>query len=178
MCLLSVLYCNDQFSKLWDGPKDDRKSIKLKVEFTYSDATKSNTEANARRTQPTTTGSITQPSVSENVENVRNRLSTATSGDRPAGEDANSNTPISATNSEAIFTELQTLRKKYDAVVEYTVHLTAERDGIVSQLDTAQRELTKEKAKKRSDNTSNTTNANSKGDKSSDKKMTDKVRCF
>lgn len=42
-------------------------------------------------------------------------------------------------SSEAIFSELQTLRKKYDAVVEYTVQLTAERDTIVSQLEDAKR---------------------------------------
>jgi hypothetical protein len=34
-------------------------------------------------------------------------------------------------NPESIFGELQNLRKKYDAVVEYTVNLTAERDLMV-----------------------------------------------
>ena len=46
--------------------------------------------------------------------------------------------------------ELQSLRKKYDAVVDYTVRLTVERDNIIAQLDSAQRELVKEKAKRKS----------------------------
>lgn len=48
-------------------------------------------------------------------------------------------TPAANNSSDAIFSELQTLRKKYDAVVEYTVQLTAERDTIVSQLEDAKR---------------------------------------
>jgi hypothetical protein len=54
---------------------------------------------------------------------------------------------------ESIFTELQSLRKKYDAVVEYTVHLTAERDYHFSQLEELKREIAREKAKKKSMNT-------------------------
>lgn len=45
--------------------------------------------------------------------------------------------------------ELEALRKKYDAVVEYTVHLTAERDTIVAQLEEAQKDLSREVAKRR-----------------------------
>lgn len=81
------------------------------------------------------------------------------------------NSDENANNPEALFNELQTLRKKYDAVVEYTVHLTAERDAIVSQLESSQRELTKEKSKKRSDGPG----SNSKGDRA-DKKSSEKVR--
>jgi regulator of replication initiation timing len=36
---------------------------------------------------------------------------------------------------ESILSELQILRQKYDAVVDYTVHLTAERDSLVKQLE-------------------------------------------
>lgn len=152
-----------QFSKLWDGPKDDKKSVKLKVEFTYpttsssAAAASSNEAANTRRA----------PTVSENVEAVRSRLTNDTPTSR--GED-----PVSATSPEAIFGELQGLRKKYDAVVEYTVHLTAERDAIVSQLETSQRELTKEKAKKRGDSVGGASGSG-KGDKSGDKKVVEKV---
>lgn len=46
--------------------------------------------------------------------------------------------------------EYEQLKKKYDAVVEYTVHLTAERDAIVAQLEEAQRDLSREITKRRS----------------------------
>ena len=44
------------------------------------------------------------------------------------------------------------VKRKYDSIVEYTVHLTAERDTVVSQLDEAQKELNREKQKKKIDN--------------------------
>jgi len=78
---------------------------------------------------------------------------------------------VIAANPDSIFSELQALRKKYDAVVEYTVHLTAERDAIVSQLESAQRELNREKTKKKTDGSA----VMSGKDKSSDKKGTEKV---
>lgn len=126
---------SDEFSKLWEGSKDDRKNIKLKVDFKYPDATAASTPSSGKST--------TMPPVSENV---RSKLSV----DNP------SNTPsANGTGDESSMgnnlAELQALRKKYDAVVEYTVHLTAERDAIVSQLDTSQRELAKEKNGKRKD---------------------------
>ena len=78
---------------------------------------------------------------------------------------------VIAANPDSIFSELQALRKKYDAVVEYTVHLTAERDAIVSQLESSQRELNREKTKKKTDGSA----VMSGKDKSSDKKGTEKV---
>jgi hypothetical protein len=107
-------------------------------------------------------------SVSENVENVRNRLAASADANSSA---ARSSAGDNATSPEAMFAELQALRKKYDAVVEYTVHLTAERDAIVTQLDLSQRELTKEKSKKKGD----TAGGNSKTDKDADKKVIEKV---
>lgn len=77
--------------------------------------------------------------ISENTEKFRDRLA------RDATED-NAPTPSSP---EVMLTELQNLRKKYDAVVEYTVHLTAERDSIVAQLEDLQRELNKERSKRK-----------------------------
>jgi len=47
----------------------------------------------------------------------------------------------SNSNSNSGYNELVALRKKFDAVVEYTVHLTAERDTIMSQLEDVQKEL-------------------------------------
>jgi hypothetical protein len=60
--------------------------------------------------------------------------------------DGSSDAPVS---SDAMLAELLSLRKKYDAVVEYTVHLTAERDTIVAQLEEVQREYAKEKSRKK-----------------------------
>jgi hypothetical protein len=142
------------------------------VEFTYSDVTKSNTEANSGAASRTARAA--QPTVSENVESVRSRLTAANDASSRAADDGASGSGISATSPDAIFSELQTLRKKYDAVVEYTVHLTAERDAIVTQLDTAQRELTKEKSKKRNDSTGGV-GAGGKNDKGADKKIVEKV---
>lgn len=163
-----------QFSKLWDGPKDDKKSVKLKVEFTYpATSSASSAAAGSGMNSEPSSASRRAPTVSENVEAVRSRLTNDTPFTR-AGDDATA----SATSPEAIFGELQGLRKKYDAVVEYTVHLTAERDAIVAQLETSQRELTKEKAKKRGDSMGGGGGASAgKGDKNGEKKVVEKVSC-
>jgi predicted nuclease with TOPRIM domain len=42
---------------------------------------------------------------------------------------------------EACWAELQELKKKYDQVREYTVHLTAERDSVLSKLERLQKEM-------------------------------------
>jgi hypothetical protein len=72
---------------------------------------------------------------------------------------------------QSIFAELQALRKKYDAVVAYTVHLTAERDYQFTQLEEIKKELGREKAKSKlngaqeakRDLNSSSTNSNSSG---------------
>ncbi len=142
-----------QFTKIWEGPKDDRKNIKLKVEFKYPEVVPVRSAA------------------AENVDGVRNRLSR-----NEASNNASSGNVLSAPSNspEVIFTELQNLRKKYDAVVEYTVHLTAERDAIVSQLETSQRELVKEKSKKKT----NVATADGDNSRLGDKKSADKVNEF
>jgi hypothetical protein len=112
---------------LWDNNKDDKKNIRLKVEFKYQKNVKNPVPAKSSAT------------ISENAEKFRERLV------REATED-NAPTPSSP---EVMLTELQNLRKKYDAVVEYTVHLTAERDSIVTQLEDLQRELNKERSKRK-----------------------------
>lgn len=52
---------------------------------------------------------------------------------------------------EVVTSELH-LRKKYDAVVEYTVHLTAERDTLINELERVQTELKEEKSKRKDNN--------------------------
>lgn len=129
----------DELSKLWEGPnKDDKRNIKLKVEFIYPDQV-------AAATRGPSVGNKIPASVSENVDTVRNRLARNT---------AEADSVTASGNPALISMELQNLRKKYDAVVEYTVHLTAERDSIVSQLEAAQKELTnRDKQRKKVDGT-------------------------
>ena len=109
-------------SKLWNGSQEG-KSIKLKVEFKYSvSSSPSRLPQNAE----------------EHLKIVRETLARSQS-------EMNS----SASSPEMMLAELQNWRKKYDGVVEYTVQLTVERDALLQQLEAAQKELTKEKSKKK-----------------------------
>lgn len=111
----------EEMTKLWDGPKDDKKSsVKLKVEFKY-------------------------PSQAPRATSSRQSTGAAESKASSARGEESGSAP------EVMVSELQAMRKKYDAVVEYTVHLTSERDSIVAQLESLQRELNKERAKKKGD---------------------------
>ncbi len=117
-----------QLSKLWEKGDEEKKSNKLKVEFTCVPEVIAN--------PPTKSVTIATPP--ENLENLKSNLQRK--GKEPE---------VSSSSPEVMVTELQNLRKKYDSVVEYTVNLTTERDNIVAQLETAQRELAKEKSKKK-----------------------------
>jgi vesicle-associated membrane protein-associated protein A len=119
----------DELSRLWDAPRDDKINIKLKVEFKYPENLGSHNSHRA-----SISGSA---SISENIEAVRNKIIS------PKNDSTQASAP------EVILSELTALRKKYDALVEYTVTLTTERDTIVNQLDTLQRELNKEKSRKK-----------------------------
>lgn len=55
----------------------------------------------------------------------------------------------SSSTPEQLYLELQNLRRKYDTVVDYTVHLTAERDAQTAQIEEMQRVLSREKTRKR-----------------------------
>lgn len=140
----------EEFTKIWDGPKDDRKNIKLKVDFKFPEA------SNSTSATPAASSTIVSGGVASESNDLRARLSAEANASAPATrssrEDTNagSSSPFVTHSPDILFTELQSLRKKYDAVVEYTVHLTAERDAIVQQLETSQRELLKEKSKKKS----------------------------
>jgi hypothetical protein len=126
----------DELSKLWDGPnKDDKRNVKLKVEFVYPN------QIPVAVRVPSVASKIS-PSVSENVDNVRSRLARNT---------AEVDSVTASGNPDLILMELQNLRKKYDAVVEYTVHLTAERDSFVGQLESAQKELSNRDKRKKAD---------------------------
>lgn len=108
---------------MWDAnAKDDKKNIKLKVEFQLS------TSAQGAPKVAEKGGS------QENAETVRRQFERM---------------PSEYVSGDNVKSEYETLKKKYDAVVEYTVHLTAERDNIVAQLEEAQRDLSREITKRR-----------------------------
>ena len=96
----------------------------MKVEFQYAD------KDNSIQKDPST-GESTPQRNQQGAESLRSVLSrpSSSSDDDYAGNSGNSSK------------ELEALKKKYDAVVEYTVHLTAERDTILAQLEVAQRQL-------------------------------------
>lgn len=139
----------DELQRIWESNgKEEKKNNKLKVEFHYPD----NESAEASSVHNDI------PSISQNIDNVRSRLTkVATSPKKQMDENPGS--------PEAIFAELQALRKKYDAVVEYTVHLTAERDYHLAQLEDLRKEYSKEKSKKK------LADAPKKYDKSNEKKI-------
>lgn len=56
---------------------------------------------------------------------------------------------LNGASNETLLAELNALKKKYDAVVEYTVHLTAERDTILAQLEEMQKAYNREKQPKK-----------------------------
>mmetsp|Transcript_13407 Transcript_13407/g.18365 ORF Transcript_13407/g.18365 Transcript_13407/m.18365 type:complete len:306 (+) Transcript_13407:51-968(+) len=151
----------DEFAKVWEGAADVRKNIKLKVEFNYRNISENDSLL---------------PSAST-VRKAIARAPESTTAVPTSNEDtskANLNSSNKINNPEVILSELQTLRKKYDAVVEYTVHLTTERDSIFAQLESAQRELIKEKAKKKSSASSSSTSDSTPSTVTEKKKASEK----
>jgi hypothetical protein len=126
--------------------KDELKNHKLRVEFTIPE-----TSPAAGPFSSATPRTPIAPGSSADASRTRPSVDTATS--RSAATGANTSGASHALevpgSPESIFAELQSLRKKYDAVVEYTVHLTAERDYHFTQLEEMKKEIAKEKAKKR-----------------------------
>lgn len=166
----------DEYSKIWDSGngKDDRKNQKLKVEFrypTYGTRAGVTTPQNLKSPEliSPTSASGTAATLPESVENVRKRISKI--DHFPASASINRDSVLSSDSgsNEPLFTELQTIRKKYDAVVEYTVQLTAERDYQSAQLEELRRELSREKARKRAPE-GNRGGKVSGGDRTNDKK--------
>lgn len=125
--------------------QNDRKNLKLKVQFNYPDPSSA---ASSSARGDGSGGSATSRSVgvSENVEIVRNRLahSSASSASGAASGGNSEDSHWQNLTPEAIHAELMNLKKKYDVVVEYTVHLTAERDTLMAQMEELQREYARE----------------------------------
>lgn len=129
----------DEFQKVWGtSSKNDKKNQKLKVEFNLIDVVADDSGV----VPPTST-------IAENVETLRSRISSMESSSD------SKHAPIDYVgNPGAIISELQSLRTKYDAMVEYTVHLTAERDYHFSQLEEVRREYAREKSRRKTGNDS------------------------
>lgn len=130
-----------EFSKFWEAaPKEERKNHKLKVDFVFP---------NSHNPLPTVhEGAELESPISANVDNIRKKLSS----EEPMVSNSLNNSV--AGTPEALLAELQSLRKKYDAIVEYTVHLTAERDYHFSQSEekrSAEEKLRERSKKKSSD---------------------------
>lgn len=141
----------EEFSKFWDSSaKDDRRNQRLRVEFVYPTM--------APRDQSTFGRNV---SITETVEGVRNRIANLDTLEARTVEGAPTQ------GSDGIFAELQGMRKKYDTLVEYTVHLTAERDYHFTQLEDLKKEFAREKARK---TTTSSESPMKKAEKSTDKK--------
>lgn len=143
---LQLMQRGNEYQRIWNtGSKDDRTNIKLRVEFIYPkdhnvaavknghDAIRSNGNNNSNNNNynNSTLKAADETSVSSSIfdEHVNN----------------SNNIPSDSTNTDNVYNDLQTLRKKFDAVVEYTVHLTADRDNVVAQLEKVKQELASRK---------------------------------
>jgi len=153
-----------RFTEVWGGvTKDDPNKAELKVDFTYdiSDAGSSPVRADKAIKEMETLkekyagsgggggGGGSQaaydpnaaiPTVSNNVETVRNRLARER-GNSFGDADRQEGLPA---NQEAAMRELLSLRKKFQAVSDYTMQLTAERDSMKAKFEALQREISRE----------------------------------
>ena len=77
-------------------------------------------------------------------------------------------------SSETLMADLMNLRSKYNAVIEYTVNLTAERDSIVQLLEETDKELAREMSRRKLNSTDQS--KSKKSDRVGEKKMGSKVR--
>jgi hypothetical protein len=109
----------------------------LRVEFIYPDEVNGEVKGGSR----SSVSSSSQAYFADITNPVRNTISPtsysqseASQADRPP---------------EQLFSELQNLKNKYDEVIAYTVHLTAERDTLCAKNDEIDRELRREIARKK-----------------------------
>lgn len=126
-----------EFNKIWDTPtKEDRKNQKLKVEYIYP---------HSQNPLPTVPEGIELESPVQIEKTSQSASNFAYDLDRapPSSYDG------AAGSSDALLAELQSLRKKYDAIVEYTVHLTAERDYHFTQAEEKRKAEGRDKSQKK-----------------------------
>lgn len=145
---------SEEFSRLWSAAKDERPNLKLRVKYTYPDFDK-----------PKSSSATRGATVSANVEALRSRLARPQS--LPDGD-------AGASDPDTVFSELLSLKEKYDTIVEYTVHLTAERDSIVTQFEDLQREYAREVSQRKSSGDKSGGSTTSNGGIKTEKSATDK----
>ena len=141
----------EKYAQIWattdaeDKARQERMKKMLTVEFQYP-VFGLGAFGEEKATKPSLT-------VSENVEILRNRLANESAAAAPSGGGGGvggggGGLPGGAVLSrERILEDLATLKKKYDAMIQYTVSLTAERDTLVLSLENAQRERAREVAR-------------------------------
>ena len=143
----------EELSKIWSSSsgngKDDKRSLKLNVEYIYP--RKGGTPSKPSKQTNSSLGGA------NNSSNTAVAVSTAAGiSSHHAASNLNTQNTSSSASSSSDLKEIQELKVKYDAIVEYTVHLTAERDMIVTQLETLKKEYNNEIYKKKSESKSRT----------------------
>lgn len=137
----------EEFTRIWSIEDNEKKNMRLKVSFVYpskksmnitsssstSETLLSPSSTSSHQTNKTPNHSLLKPPALENEQIVQNRLNMIKSSVAD-GKRKTNDSNLQCDNTQ-LLNELLNLQKKYDSVVEYTVHLTAERDTIVAQLD-------------------------------------------
>ena len=148
-----------RFAEVWNGvPKEDPNNVKLKVDYVYDvSSSSSSLEDKVNRDMESIkekyggqganttadSGSVV-PSVSTHVEQVRARLAR----ERAVHSDIADRSEGLPANQEAAMRELHSLRKKFEAVSDYTMQLTAERDSLKAKFEALQREISREDSRR------------------------------
>ena len=130
--------------------------MKLKIEFIYPE----------NLAEISSSSKDQNTSVPANLNALRNKMPSS---------DPSTNNFSANTSPDTIFSELQSLRKKYDDVIAYTVHLTAERDSLIAQYDESRRELNREISRRKASETSKTQKPEKVGES---KKVVQQVNLF
>ena len=130
--------------------------MKLKIEFIYPE----------NLAEISSSSKDQSTSVPANLNALRNKMPSS---------DQSTNNFSANTSPDTIFSELQSLRKKYDDVIAYTVHLTAERDSLIAQYDESRRELNREISRRKASETSKTQKPEKVGES---KKVVQQVNLF
>lgn len=140
----------EMYAQVWattdneEKAKQDKMKKMLSVEFIYPAWSSTGDSSNAEATNAS--GSAPETSVSENVDILRNRLAYETNAELLKSSTASGNVAMVLTK-ENILEDLEKLKERYDAMIQYTVSLTSERDSLVLSLENAQREKAKEAAR-------------------------------
>lgn len=148
----------DEFTKLWAAgaapTKDDKRSMKMHVSYTYPRPEEESEEGKGRKIKE-----------SPKKESKSSGSNNSHSSPEPYKDSAGTGS-----------SDLEALKSKYDAIVEYTVHLTAERDMIVTQLEVMKKEYNNElKQGKNKDKKNMESGAGSGGEKATGKDAEMKV---